>query len=169
MKIIYLFLQSNPYDGMPQNMCGQCLSEVQIAFIYKKRCESSDAKLRAFFQGRLSIAEVEVEQCDNTTEFYAEEMNVEEHWFKNELSQNTTSENDIESSNFTDYAGDEMTITSSKKAVTIKNDDENLQIRIPRHLGKKLKRCPVCDKGFAKQNHLDGHMRCHSDYRKRTL
>lgn len=153
-------------------MCKQCVSDVQIAFVYKKKCEDSDVKLRAFFQERLSIAVVEVERNDNTTQFYAEETNVkhsmEKHWSENEFSPNDDdwpmSDNESnsmnKSSNVDIFVDDELPITNSKKAMAV-----NLRARIPRHLEKKIKNRPVSDK----PNHLGKQVRCYTDDRKKTL
>lgn len=59
-------------------MCRKCVSELRIAFAYKKRCEDSDFKLREYFREQLCSAEVKLEAID----LPAEEM-VECNWLEN--------------------------------------------------------------------------------------
>lgn len=39
--------QVAPDDGLPQNVCMKCISDLQAAFAYKAMCEDSDRKLRS--------------------------------------------------------------------------------------------------------------------------
>lgn len=41
-------------------------------------------------------------------------------------------------------------------------DRQTYRLHIRLHIGKNLKRCKFCDRGFAKQNHLDRHLATHS-------
>lgn len=191
-------------------MCRQCISDLQLAFEYKKRCEESDVKLRTFFEKRFPGAIVKVEGSDNKTEEANADHPLEEHWLEDGLSRNTsTSENDADSpmsdnddkeyksSTLDDHIDGGTSISSSEDATSNHdNDDEDneivaraqcvngrwpceickksladpktLKLHIRRHLGKKLKQCSLCDKKFAKQNHLNRHMHSHSDGRRRS-
>lgn len=51
---------------MPQHICKKCVSDLQIAFAYKIRCEKSDAKLRDYFREHLNSAHVKLEEIDLT-------------------------------------------------------------------------------------------------------
>lgn len=45
-------------------MCKQCVSELRIAFAYKKKCEESDLKLRDYFREHLGGPYVKLEKMD---------------------------------------------------------------------------------------------------------
>lgn len=40
-------------------------------------------------------------------------------------------------------------------------DKQTFRLHIRLHIGNRLKRCEICDRGFNKQNHLDKHMKVH--------
>lgn len=41
-------------------------------------------------------------------------------------------------------------------------DRRTYRLHIRLHTGKNLKRCNICDRGFAKQSHLDSHLKTHA-------
>lgn len=47
--------QIMPDDDLPQTICSNCAAKVQDAFTYKKMCEESDDKLRAYVRTRMDI------------------------------------------------------------------------------------------------------------------
>lgn len=51
-------------DGLPQHVCTECVSELRIAFVYKKKCEESDIKLRDYFREHLHSSHVKLEEVD---------------------------------------------------------------------------------------------------------
>lgn len=53
-----------PDDELPQSICSNCTVKVQDAFSYKKMCEESDGKLRAYLRARLDIGSKLLVQID---------------------------------------------------------------------------------------------------------
>lgn len=64
MYAIVSHSQIKSSDGLPQHVCRKCVSELRIAFAYKKRCEDSDYKLRDYFHEHSCGAEVKLEAVD---------------------------------------------------------------------------------------------------------
>lgn len=40
-------VQVSEHDGLPQHICTKCYADLEIAYVFRKRCEENDAKLRS--------------------------------------------------------------------------------------------------------------------------
>lgn len=67
-----------PDDELPQSICSNCTIKVQEAFSYKRMCEESDEKLRAYLRNRL---ECEPKLFDQTDSHEIERIHLNDHLF----------------------------------------------------------------------------------------
>lgn len=46
-----MFIKVNEHDGLPENICYDCVEQVHRAFAFKKLCQESDDRLRRRYEG----------------------------------------------------------------------------------------------------------------------
>lgn len=61
---MFLYWQFRVNDGLPPNICVDCVGALNAAFAYRQQCEQSDTKLRRMLQQHLNSVHVKVEKIE---------------------------------------------------------------------------------------------------------
>lgn len=165
---------------MPQNICIQCIADVQNAFAYKLKCEKSDAKLREYLRIKESLSSLVLNPSSSYQLIIKNEETesipcvVHNHIpveaiVVDPLNQWVDTDNVYEIANINDQRIEAEFIDvpldeTQPSELVVENIDvsEANASTAKNQTGKSLKKCPVCDRGFTKQNHLNRHLGTHA-------
>lgn len=155
-------------DGLPDQICKDCASQVSVAYKFKLRCEEVDVTLRSYSNNKEKVKDhadispieyiepkVEINENQNS-----EKPNNELQSNKPEaLLNNITAHNCENSNDSLDNLKDE-TESDSGYEKTIDGD-----MKIEEEKNKKLFVCKICQKSYVQQTGLVWHMRTHTGER----
>lgn len=171
-------LQIEADDGLPQNVCQKCVTNIRAAFVYRQKCEQSDAELRELFQKQFSNDSVKLEvpeevKASDDTEFVGSSK---DHWFIAIESENM-SEIDLKTedarscSGFEDPAFDFESTSAHSFDEEIAGNDEKIDIVDEIHNehertdanSENKYTCNICSKVFNRKYNWKQHKLVHSD------
>lgn len=146
-------------DDLPQEICSECLTKLQQSFDFKRMCETSNNNLQTYLTNKNMII---LPHSIEVTESYTNDDQFDENQYEKIL------EEDVDKP----HMEDEFLITNRAKRVNGRYqcelcekslaDRRTFLLHTRLHLGKNLKHCDICGRGFAKQNHLNRHLNTHS-------
>lgn len=159
----------NADDNLPQIICSNCIQRVEQAFNFKEMCKQSYIYLRQYMCESI-IIKTENEMGSNEIQL----VQVPGFNAENDLIDENTDEEPYkaEGANQTSQPDEDYRLVNNAKKVNGRfqcelcekslADRRTFLLHIRLHLGKNLKHCEVCNRGFAKQNHLDRHQATHA-------
>lgn len=152
-------------DGLPQNICVQCISDVSTAYKFKQKCEQADNTLRSFAEkGLNSSSDIlcqmvtanshshSVEETSKAQDVQLDIISSAENNIKPEPSVAINEECGEEMNNFILDVFDKIEEDGGK----LKNKKDNQ---------KKLHVCKICNKRYVQHTGLIWHMRMHTGER----
>lgn len=157
-------------DGLPQNVCKKCVSDIRVAFAYRQKCEQSDAELREMFQRNKSHGSVKLERNDD-------EHPTDERWFdepeniiiseidlKTEDAQSCTEhyESTTFQIDFDANSAHSFDASLSPNELDIFDETHDEHNKTDSNLEKKYA-CEVCAKVFNRKYNWKQHKLVHSD------
>lgn len=167
----------------------ECLHQVQQAFGFKQVCEATDEKLRKYAANvKIENEECENSICEpeaiHVSEISVQELNVNNESdgeIEKELIVPDCSNNEpieitekIYAMEIGDVPAKDVDETALMAQTQIINGRyqcvlctkslgtrKSYRLHLRLHIGKNLKRCNVCERGFARKSHLDRHLLTH--------
>lgn len=174
--ILLLIFYFQPHDDLSQMICADCMQKAIQAFHFKAMCRDSHIYLQNYLNENSRIKtenEINIEGTEivsvqvpgfNAQNDYLDES-VDDGLYKTEVEQ-------VEELEEVDEKDEDFRLVNNARKVNGRYccefcdktlaDRRTFLLHIRLHLGKNLKHCEICNRGFAKQNHLDRHKVTHS-------
>lgn len=155
-------------DGLPQNICNECISDVSTAYKFKQKCEQADTNLRSLAETELSS---NILQHHVTTDNYnepsdkktKEAMHSQTHDIQLDISSvenNTKADTSIAINNEC-----EEEISNFILDVFDKIEEDGEKLKTKKEEKKKFYTCEICNKRYVQNTGLIWHMRMHTGER----
>ncbi|XP_055309178.1 zinc finger protein 600-like isoform X2 [Sitodiplosis mosellana] len=166
----------NPHDDLPQLICVDCMQKAKEAINFKDLVSRSYIHLRNYMNENSMIKtenEIDLNDADLIPELvqvpgYAQndllDENTGDELFKAEI-EDTAKESESEPEEDLRLVNNAKKVNGRYKCELCEKtlaDRRTFLLHVRLHLGKNLKHCEICNRGFAKQNHLDRHRATHS-------
>lgn len=146
-------------------MCTECAAALEAAFVFKRKCEKSDATLRRYFEEHLNSVRVKIERIDNGNESIRplEECRLDD--IKSEMfdecSQESASNNNDELAMLAKASDDSETNDSTLESISVPHKSIVASSRLAkRKTNRKAKRVAKCDDNVKNATCEDGRLKC---------
>lgn len=158
-------------DGLPANICNECIVDVSTAYRFKQKCEQADNTLRSFAEGEFN-SNISPQPLTDPYTQSLEEIKIGSY---SEIHENNsqldiaTSENSIKDKNSLavddDHDDSEDIIDNFILDVFDKTNDSEAKSENDIDEKKKLHVCQICNKRYVQHAGLVWHMRMHTGER----
>lgn len=152
-------------DGLPQNICNECISDVSTAYKFKQKCEQAENSLRSFVEKGLTANALHQTAADSYSpsletkeKISSQTQDIQLHIpsVENNIKPETSVTIDVEC---------EQEISNFILDVFDKIEEDGGKLKNKKEEKKKLHVCEICNKRYVQHTGLVWHMRMHTGER----